>query len=111
MHLPSTSFFTCFFFFNDTATTEIYTLSLHDALPTSPARTRPIRHLSVARRDRRRRTRVRIGDQSASVSPASRATARRARHRRSVHVLGPVHGAHGVRRREHVDTRRTIDDR
>src|SRR6266571_8739208 len=24
-----------FFFFNDTATTEIYTLSLHDALPTS----------------------------------------------------------------------------
>src|SRR5258706_3242347 len=29
--LPSTPFF--FFFFNDTATTEIYTLSLHDALP------------------------------------------------------------------------------
>src|SRR2546426_7590300 len=26
-------FFICFFFFNDTATTEIYTLSLHDALP------------------------------------------------------------------------------
>src|SRR2546422_11416805 len=25
----------CFFFFNDTATTEIYTLSLHDALPIS----------------------------------------------------------------------------
>jgi len=24
-----------FFFFNDTATTEIYTLSLHDALPIS----------------------------------------------------------------------------
>src|SRR2546422_8315582 len=29
---PQTSFF---FFFNDTATTEIYTLSLHDALPIS----------------------------------------------------------------------------
>src|SRR3989449_7656501 len=30
---------TClFFFFNDTATTEIYTLSLHDALPISPRR-------------------------------------------------------------------------
>src|SRR5260370_22121891 len=30
----------CFFFFNDTATTEIYTLSLHDALPIflAPAR-------------------------------------------------------------------------
>ena len=26
-------FFLIFFFFNDTATTEIYTLSLHDALP------------------------------------------------------------------------------
>src|SRR2546430_17243466 len=31
----------CFFFFNDTATTEIYTLSLHDALPISCARHDP----------------------------------------------------------------------
>src|SRR5947199_5634520 len=31
IHLPFTNFF-CFFF-NDTPTTEIYTLSLHDALP------------------------------------------------------------------------------
>src|SRR5690554_7669985 len=30
-------FFFFFFFFNDTATTEIYTLSLHDALPISAA--------------------------------------------------------------------------
>src|SRR5207248_10746503 len=30
-----TSFYFFFFFFNDTATTEIYTLSLHDALPIS----------------------------------------------------------------------------
>src|SRR5438105_9481113 len=29
------SFISYFFFFNDTATTEIYTLSLHDALPIS----------------------------------------------------------------------------
>src|SRR3712207_9351055 len=29
---------TSLFFFNDTATTEIYTLSLHDALPISPTR-------------------------------------------------------------------------
>src|SRR5215210_9461387 len=36
----SISFTTCpaFFFFNDTATTEIYTLSLHDALPIWPGR-------------------------------------------------------------------------
>src|SRR6266436_7366196 len=32
----SVSLIFCFFFFNDTATTEIYTLSLHDALPISP---------------------------------------------------------------------------
>src|SRR2546429_7134196 len=32
VRIPSFSFF---FFFNDTATTEIYTLSLHDALPIS----------------------------------------------------------------------------
>src|SRR2546425_4015668 len=31
--MPLSCFF--FFFFNDTATTEIYTLSLHDALPIS----------------------------------------------------------------------------
>src|SRR2546426_12250907 len=30
-----TALFLFFFFFNDTATTEIYTLSLHDALPIS----------------------------------------------------------------------------
>src|SRR2546426_12094761 len=33
-------YFSFFFFFNDTATTEIYTLSLHDALPISPPRAR-----------------------------------------------------------------------
>src|SRR2546422_10014319 len=37
----SSSFF--FFFFNDTATTEIYTLSLHDALPISRERGLPPR--------------------------------------------------------------------
>src|SRR2546422_2236184 len=52
LHLPSHS---SFFFFNDTATTEIYTLSLHDALPISlvwysrfPERTPPRR--SIGRR-------------------------------------------------------------
>src|SRR5256885_15471819 len=32
-NIQTTSCFKFFFFFNDTATTEIYTLSLHDALP------------------------------------------------------------------------------
>src|SRR3989441_10717858 len=47
--LPCSTLLYSFFFFNDTATTEIYTLSLHDALPIScrrhvapsPGRTRP----------------------------------------------------------------------
>src|SRR5215813_4222633 len=33
----ASSFFVFFFFFNDTATTEIYTLSLHDAPPIKPS--------------------------------------------------------------------------
>src|SRR2546430_14701811 len=41
----------CFFFFNDTATTEIYTLSLHDALPISGAG-----RAASPRSDRARRT-------------------------------------------------------
>src|SRR5215813_15404666 len=37
----------CFFFFNDTATTEIYTLSLHDALPIlAPGATAPATSMS-----------------------------------------------------------------
>src|SRR6266496_5380133 len=48
-----------FFFFNDTATTEIYTLSLHDALPISPHRTGSARPLP-----QRRRTPSRTGRRS-----------------------------------------------
>src|SRR3989337_2947986 len=47
---PLTSPF--FFFFNDTATTEIYTLSLHDALPILPSGPRS----STWSRPRRRRS-------------------------------------------------------
>src|SRR5215204_6968221 len=57
------AFFFFFFFFNDTATTEIYTLSLHDALPISDAAEQgpddaaaaPARHPDVQRavRDRK----------------------------------------------------------
>src|SRR2546421_3076119 len=42
----------CFFFFNDTATTEIYTLSLHDALPICRREAAPVvraRALDAAR--------------------------------------------------------------
>src|SRR5260221_4296025 len=37
-----------FFFFNDTATTEIYTLSLHDALPILPSMCSPYPGLPMA---------------------------------------------------------------
>src|SRR5215813_15582718 len=56
-------FLLCFFFFNDTATTEIYTLSLHDALPISGAGVWPSLRSSTLwsihdlRRGRCRRTR------------------------------------------------------
>src|SRR2546430_16847751 len=47
-----------FFFFNDTATTEIYTLSLHDALPISR---RGLRPGQPHRRRQTNRDRVRAG--------------------------------------------------
>src|SRR5258706_1871672 len=42
----------CLFFFNDTATTEIYTLSLHDALPISQI-TSPLRGVVYSLRAKR----------------------------------------------------------
>src|SRR5438876_3825931 len=49
--------FLLFFFFNDTATTEIYTLSLHDALPISTQHRRGARAAATA------------GDRGAGVAP------------------------------------------
>src|SRR2546430_16809380 len=43
-----------FFFFNDTATTEIYTLSLHDALPIFAAQLVGAEQMVGARREQRR---------------------------------------------------------
>src|SRR3712207_7797848 len=60
--------YTLFFFFNDTATTEIYTLSLHDALPIyrrrhDLTRQRPPRHRPLARhrRDLPRQVALQLG--------------------------------------------------
>src|SRR5438034_7192934 len=50
-----------FFFFNDTATTEIYTLSLHDALPISP-RDQPTGGPAVGEREQGRHQRA--GDEA-----------------------------------------------
>src|SRR5258708_38962042 len=60
----TSSLFFVFFFFNDTATTEIYTLSLHDALPISNQCVRkrirriPRRPSRRQRRQRNRRTKA-----------------------------------------------------
>src|SRR2546430_10164141 len=52
----------CFFFFNDTATTEIYTLSLHDALPILA------HHCSEQRMQRRWRMRHRVASRTMARS-------------------------------------------
>src|SRR5439155_27183619 len=61
-----------FFFFNDTATTEIYTLSLHDALPISAAHGggRPSRARSRAgsgSRGRRARSQIRSEEHTSEL--------------------------------------------
>src|SRR2546423_13953968 len=62
-----------FFFFNDTATTEIYTLSLHDALPISIQSPRRLL-LRDGRQPRQQRRQPRVGSRPARP------------HRRSRHV-------------------------
>src|SRR2546422_3442849 len=64
-----------FFFFNDTATTEIYTLSLHDALPIcwarSPATSPPVRRHATPAASRRRRRRRQSGTPVGTRGPWS----------------------------------------
>src|SRR3712207_8647199 len=69
--MPRT-YIVCFFFFNDTATTEIYTLSLHDALPIYPL------HAAGGPRHR-------SPEQDEGLPPAGRG----ARHRRSEPAARP----------------------
>src|SRR5437667_5264519 len=67
------SLFFFFFFFNDTATTEIYTLSLHDALPISPPWRRsppPAPSCHRAARPRRDRKSTRLNSSHITISYA-----------------------------------------
>src|SRR5258708_8620814 len=63
------SLFSFFFFFNDTATPEIYTLSLHDALPICPPRRGPTRRGRNIRRRARRRPRSSVLRRAESSAP------------------------------------------
>src|SRR3712207_7118294 len=75
-----------FFFFNDTATTEIYTLSLHDALPIyRPAHLRRCSDRQNAAPHRR------ATDRRRGVPPI-----------RPAHLLASVHGALAARSEEHT---------
>src|SRR2546422_11703863 len=70
--------FLFFFFFNDTATTEIYTLSLHDALPISTDSPAAMRSARSWRGSSRRASRPRRSS-TACTTGASRASATGAR--------------------------------
>src|SRR2546422_7644228 len=66
-----------FFFFNDTATTEIYTLSLHDALPISRDRERASRRRAPSPRASRPRAASRAQrDRSARCTRGDRKSTR-----------------------------------
>src|SRR5689334_24097282 len=75
-----------FFFFNDTATTEIYTLSLHDALPIY-WRARPVRRLldqdrtSRAWREVPDRKSTRLNSSHSSISYAVFCLKKKKRHK------------------------------
>src|SRR3712207_8979543 len=73
------------FFFNETATTEIYTLSLHDALPISHATRRRAHAASSGPRGRARARRraTRSPRRGSPYRAAARSATCRPRHRRS----------------------------
>src|SRR2546422_5272634 len=63
------SFF--FFFFNDTATTEIYTLSLHDALPIFTGEADPARMAEALRKAGAKNVLLKLGERGCLYSGRS----------------------------------------
>src|SRR5258708_36768255 len=74
-------FFSFFFFFNDTATTEIYTLSLHDALPIS------LEPDSASRRVERRRRVLRSERNNPALASRRSGTDRKSTRLNSSHQI------------------------
>src|SRR2546429_5780397 len=79
-----------FFFFNDTATTEIYTLSLHDALPISAAGHGPAQRLQQDAGHR------------ACAGPVARPQERRCRCRSAPRLIPPLSPRKLHRSEEHT---------
>src|SRR2546427_195013 len=87
--MASSTHISFFFFFNDTATTEIYTLSLHDALPIS---LRGARRSGASRAPGRRRRRgKRPPAASQRARPASVGLHRSCHTRSEEHTSEPSH--------------------
>src|SRR6267142_3085674 len=82
------SFFFFFFFFNDTATTEIYTLSLHDALPISSLNADPSPSPTLRRIKARRARRIEALSQYDWRSTPQRSAVIPSRRRRPAQVPG-----------------------
>src|SRR2546421_5763989 len=92
-----------FFFFNDTATTEIYTLSLHDALPIFlasdargggrvPGEPQPAQELSTARVGCRDRKSTRLNSSHDQISYAVFCLKKKTNTRRTDHLLNGSSG-------------------
>src|SRR6266496_6840778 len=75
-----------FFFFNDTATTEIYTLSLHDALPISSAADRPN---DVGRPDRMAQQQMRSEEHTSELQSRRDLVCRLLLEKKKKHQYGP----------------------
>src|SRR5688572_31769021 len=88
-----------FFFFNDTATTEIYTLSLHDALPISHLRTagtlQDRRHTRTALRRPARRDRksTRLNSSHSQISYAVFCLKKKKKKKQSTNTAKPPYKA------------------
>src|SRR5246127_6013458 len=90
--------FLFFFFFNDTATTEIYTLSLHDALPILDRRER--QHEPHGHRRRHRPRRRRSEEHTSELQSQSNLVCRlllekkKTKNSRKSHKTLPINTAH-----------------
>src|SRR4029434_11358910 len=73
-------------FFNDTATTEIYTLSLHDALPISHTHTHTYTYTHTHGRDRKKRSEEHTCELQSHLNLVCRLLLEKKKEKRAHHV-------------------------